>query len=536
MRAHELAELPESLGEALENPFVGVPELERRETSDFSRRYFGTDAPIAVVDQLITATLRIRNRRSELVCLLPNAAQSLFAARRGPRNIILKARQLGMTTWITARIFLKTLLGAGTVSMLVAHRMESAQQIFEIARRFLRHLPPSWQRAARTARGSLREIAFGHNDSRFLVETAGSPDAARGLTIHNLHASEAASWPGEPRETMAALLASLAPGGSLDLESTPRGAGGFFHSEWMCATQRGTSGAGALEPHFFPWWIEPEYALPLARGETLEPLLEEEKQLAAAGLAPEKIKYRRWLRLAFGGLAAQEYAENATDCFLLSGRLVFEAAAIEARIRALAKGNRPAEERHNGALRVWLEPQAGRSYVIGADVAEGTEEGDYSAAVALDSETGLECAELCVRWPVGRFAGELAELARRYNDALIAVERNNHGHAVLFALAERPGVRLYSHPEDGRLGWPMNVRTKPQAVMALGRVLRESPGLILSARLLEQCRGYSYGADGEMGALPGMHDDLVIAAAIAHAVRAGCGEIRLSAAAMGIAK
>jgi hypothetical protein len=37
--------------------------------------------------------------------------------------------------------------------------------------------------------------------------------------------------------------------------------------------------------------------------------------------------------------------------------------------------------------------------------------------------------------------------------------------------------------------------------------------------LLEQCRSFVYLPNGEMGALPGAHDDLVMAAAIAFAVR-----------------
>ena len=164
----------------------------------------------------------------------------------------------------------------------------------------------------------------------------------------------------------------------------------------------------------------------------------------------------------------------------------------------------------------------------------GTAAGDFSAAVVLDLETGLQCAELLARWPLHRFAEELARLGHRFNDALIAVERNNQGHAILYALAHQLGYpRIYRHADSDGLskpGWPMNAQTKPQAITGLERMVRDAPQAFASARLLEQCRSYVYHQDGETGARPGEHDDLVIAMAIALAVRKQGGAVRLLAA------
>ncbi|MBI3645045.1 MAG: terminase, partial [Acidobacteriales bacterium] len=316
--------------------------------------------------------------------------------------------------------------------------------------------------------------------------------------------------------------------GAVDIESTPNGAGGYFHAQWLRAVA-----GGGYTPHFFPWWLEPAYRLPLAPGESLEPFSEEETLLMAKEkLAPEQIKYRRYLARTFGGLAPQEFAETDTDCFLVSGRPVFDVHAIDARLRQLPS---PLRISQNAAECIWLEPQQGRSYVIGADVAEGGAEGDFSAAVVLDLDTGLQCAELMARWPLSRFAQELARLGERYNGALIAVERNNHGHAVLYALQHEFNYsRLYQHAESAggtaKLGWPMNARTKPQAIGALGQMLRDPAcgTAFASRRLLEQCRSFAYGDDCAMAALPGTHDDLVIAAAIALAVREQGGGLRLA--------
>jgi hypothetical protein len=412
------------------------------------------------------------------------------------------------------------------VTLQVAHSLESAQQIFRIVHRFVEHLHPDLLREARVVRANVRELAFAGVDSRYIVDTAGNKNAGRGLTIHNLHASEVALWPGDPQETMAALLAAVTPDGAVDIESTPHGAGGYFHSEWL----RAKAGEG-YKAHFFPWWLEPEYQLPLNAGESLEPLSNEERSLMEReNLSPKQIKFRRGITHTFGGLAPQEYAETDTQCFLVSGRPVFDVAAIDARLRELPP---PLRTEQNGAETAWLEPQPSRSYVIGADVAEGGADGDFSAAVVMDLETGLQCAEIMARWPLSRFAGELARLGERYNGALIAVERNNHGHAVLYALQQQFNyARLYRHADSssgsGKLGWPTNAQTKPQAIGALGKMLRDASAAFASRRLLEQCRSFAYGDDGEMSALPGAHDDLIIAAAIACAIREQGGGMRLS--------
>lgn len=506
-------------------PVILADYLKKRFDGPLTDSFFGRGASAPGIDAVLPGMLRIRERQGNLSLLQPNAAQQQYARQRGTRNIILKARQLGMTTYIAARFFLSTIFRPGTVTLQVAHSLESAQQIFRIVHRFVEHLHPDELRRIRLSRANVRELAFAGVDSRYIVDTAGNENAGRGLTIHNLHASEVARWPGHPQETMAALLAAVAPGGNVDIESTPHGAGGYFHSEWLRAKT-----GGGFKPHFFPWWLEPAYRLPLAPGESIEPYSEAETLLIAReNLSPEQIKYRRYLARTFGGLAPQEFAETDSDCFLVSGRPVFDVHAIEARLRHLAPPLRVAQ---NGAEWMWFEAQRGRGYVIGADVAEGGADGDFSAAVVLDLETGLQCAELMARWPIARFAQELARLGERYNGALIAVERNNHGHAVLYALQHEFNYsRLYQHAESaagaGKLGWPMNARTKPQAIGALAMMLRDAPVTFASRRLLEQCRSFAYGDDCEMAALPGTHDDLVIAAAIALAVREQGGGMRL---------
>ena len=71
----------------------------------------------------------MRTREGWTAPLKANAAQEAFERRRGERNIVLKARQMGLTTWAAARFFLKTITQPGTLTLEVAHTQEAAEEI-----------------------------------------------------------------------------------------------------------------------------------------------------------------------------------------------------------------------------------------------------------------------------------------------------------------------------------------------------------------------------------------------------------------------
>src|SRR5579859_3639179 len=94
-----------------------------------------------VAMELAQRWLRIRTRDGATEPLTVNRVQRAFEERRGQRNIVLKARQLGLTTWAAGRFFLKTITNPGTLTLQVAHTQESAEEIFRIVHRFLDWMP-----------------------------------------------------------------------------------------------------------------------------------------------------------------------------------------------------------------------------------------------------------------------------------------------------------------------------------------------------------------------------------------------------------
>ncbi|HWY20895.1 MAG TPA: hypothetical protein VNX26_06705 [Candidatus Acidoferrum sp.] len=461
-----------------------------------------------VRDQLIKKLLKIRLKKGGTRLLQLNRAQQEYSRRCSKQNIVLKARQVGITTYIAARYFIQTITRPGTLTVQVAHSQESAEAIFNIVQRFWENLPKAMLKSALVkSRSNVRQIVFPRLDSEYRVETA-DDNAGRGMTIHNLHCSEVSRWPRGALETLASLRAAVVPEGEIVLESTPNGATGVFYSEWQKANDIGYT------QHFFPWWYDESYQV-IVKKEKFEPTTPEEDELVKRhGLSEGQIAWRRRQWQTLRDLAAQEYAEDPGSCFLVSGECVFELAAIEK--AAVLVGDEAALE-DNGRLSIWFPPQKGRRYILGVDTAGGGTDGDYACAEVIERTMGMQCAELHGHFPPFELARRVAELGRKYGRALVAVERNNHGAAVLAHLTHIGCEEIYE--KDGQLGWLTSAASRPAMIENMAAVLMEQPELFHSPRLLEECRTFVRHADGSASAADGAHDDCVMAMAIALAVR-----------------
>ncbi len=454
--------------------------------------------------------LKIRGKDKHVNPVHFNRVQREVDRHAGKRNIVLKARQVGITTYVAARFFLRTMLQPGTLSVQVAHDQQSAEEIFRIVHRFLANLPESWKHSAlRTSRANVRQIVFPEIDSEYRVESAADRCAGRGLTIQNLHCSEVARWPHDVEETLAALRAAVPPDGEIFLESTPSGAGGTFYEEWQSAPETG------YVRHFFPWWWEESYE------REVEPvnLTEEELELMMKqGLNKAQMAFRREMRCQFRNRFPEEYAEDAETCFLTSGNCMFDVEVLD---RQLKQPQEYCDDKENGRMLYFFPPVTGKRYIIGVDPAGGGIHGDNACAQVIEVEKGTQCAELLGHYTPQELAAKATVLAKKYNMALVAVERNNQGEAVLAFLGiESNYPHLY--PEGERQGWLTNAATRSPMLSRLEVMLANTPQLFLSHRLLQECRSFVRDSQGRCAAAPGAHDDTVMAMAIAQAVRAEC--------------
>ena len=93
--------------------------------------------------------LRLRTKSGATEPFVFNAAQKELHARLEEqknrsgrvRAIILKARQTGVSSYVAARLFHRTLYNPGIRTLVVAHEKRASANLFGIVRRFIDHMP-----------------------------------------------------------------------------------------------------------------------------------------------------------------------------------------------------------------------------------------------------------------------------------------------------------------------------------------------------------------------------------------------------------
>ena len=493
-------------------------------------------------------SLRISNKQKDKISLIPNIPQKKFIKiyLRNLRIIILKARQMGLSTIIQALFFLDTILNEGVNTVIVSHERDSTQRMLARMNNFYEWMKISFPQIipeiGKHGRQSVNEIYFPKLNSRIFIGTAGADAFGRGDTINNLHLSEVSSYKGRNVEELIKGLVGAVPvkTGRIIMESTARGIGNLFHESWIEDSN--------YYKLFLPWFIHKEYELTKDElknliGNKIEfptvnnleqeeiELIEQVEREYKKTLSFEQLAFRRYQRKEYGKLYYQEFAEDPVTAFLVAQSDIFDSNKVRELLRTCNFNT--VDEYYDGRLLIWKMPEEGRTYDIGADTSEGNIRSDYCCASVIDVESGEQMAELHGRWKPYVFANKLADLGELYWNAQIAVERNNHGHAVLLALDQKNNYpNIYEH-EDEKMGWPTNAKTKPIMITGSGGLEEAVSNEYLkihSRGFLRECLTFEYKeskASGNkgyygMGATKGSYDDIIMANAITWITRTAC--------------
>lgn len=456
---------------------------------------------------------KIRTKDKRLITFKRNLMQMNYASRRALLNAILKARQLGFTTDALIDLFDETINVPNTVSAIVAHEREKVTKLFEIVRRAYQYMPEELK--PRVSFDNRNELYFPDTESKIFVALD-----TRGETIHNLHWSETAFTP-QAEEKAAAIFASVPKGGRITLETTANGMGGYFFDEWEDSESK-------MKKHFYNWLWEVEYQ------DVLEMPLEELRaryrtQAIRYGLmldieerfslTPEQLQFYFNQTVKNKQLVLQEYPTTALEAFIASGRNLFHHVDLQKHRPRLPI------DRKWGDMLIWEQPQSSSKYVIGVDPSGGIG-GDRSVIEVFNAHTGEQAAEYATSFVRPNQLGLTAmEIGNYYNKALIVIESNNHGHAVIDAirhkyynLYRRETIDKTSREKTYTIGFATTGTTKPMLVDKIEEAVREETISIYSEDLLKEMKIFAetdepgkhgYGAEGSG------HDDRVIATALA---------------------
>lgn len=478
---------------------------------------------------------KIRDKNKNLVNLKFNNIQNRIyqnlvkynQTKTAVREYNLKYRQGGVSTFWLIWWLDETLNNSNTVTGILSHEQESLKYLWEIVRIAYDNIPEDYKAPFQKYNES--EISFPDLNSKIFVSLS-----IRSTAVHNLHISEICYI--DPLDLKAS-LASVSPKGNISMESTAHGIGNDGYTMYQDAK----AGLNGFNASFFPWWIQNEYKNPL-NGMTLTRTLEETKLALKVLddwniiLSDEQILWRRITKQNQGVLFDQEFPESDDTAFLSTGNPYFNNKKIMVLLDE-AKSLEPVEETYEYTM--WESPTKGHLYCAGADVAEGID-GDYSVMKILCVTCRREAFRYRARVGVDEFYKVLDKWGRAYFKALLAVERNNHGHAVILGLYEiMKYPNLYVQDKELRvvkerelqeqkmivkIGWDTTAITKPIMLDNLKLAVEGSsmedvdhfmPEFMVVDKIFLQEALTFVQESIKMNAIQGHHDDDIVATAIA---------------------
>jgi hypothetical protein len=438
-----------------------------------------------------------------------NWAQKLLVERvladiragRPVRYIILKARQMGLSTVIEALCYWWTTTHRYVNSVIIAHETEASSNLYKMFRRYYDFSNTMFKPDRKY--NTKRDLVFDVEDQvkEEYAEMGQTPPGlqseiktmvakegkGRSDTINFFHGSEVAFWEANADVVSSALQAVPTAAETFAfLESTANGVGGYFYDEWQLAKK----GESAFKPLFFAWHEHPEYELPGIVSNYDEEELElieifREKDYSLESW-DRKILWRREKKKEFRTDPKkfyQEYPKDDMEAFLASGRPVFDTRLLMKMEQIALKQPDPMfglvvanpdptakekflfeehkrtfQDQDPTPFKVWQLPirddpnthQKAHKYTIAIDVSEGklessseNKENDWSVIDVMD----VSNLKTVARWRGHIDPDLLGEVAfaigNFYNGALIAVEVNNHGISTVQSLRNKFYRNLY---------------------------------------------------------------------------------------------
>ncbi len=427
------------------------------------------------------------------------------------RIIVLKARQLGLSTITTALAFQLAFTFDGYRVTEIGHENEASQNMLKMTDLYWQQYP--FKPLYTQKYNSRNDKSWVETGSSIAVATAGNKGAGRSSTVHFLHASEFAHWP-EPGPVFLGLRQTVpnTRGTAIVIESTANGVGNLFHKMWNEAE----AGESEYHPLFFPWQNDPDYlasriGIPYS---SLGLLDTEEKTLRNMGLSDDRLAWRRWaiVNLCNNDIMQfhQEYPTSPEEAFVSSGTNVFPYAKLvdvfekEEGYRGYlvteGKNHVKFKQDPQGPFTVYRLPTKDADwgqYVIAGDPTRTTR-GDYAAIQVLNRRTLEQVAEWRGRIDPGTFAEELYRVGLFYNTGLLSTEIEGPGQLTVGKLLAYNYPYLYKRGKVDRTpgkvtdfhGWSTTAQTK-QLMVGWGlKTIMDRSCTIHSKTLFNELKDY----------------------------------------------
>lgn len=472
--------------------------------------------------------------------------------------LILKARQLGMSTFTEALGCSMCVTKDNQSMVIMTHEEKASQNLYRMTHYYYENYPDDLKKLTRVVKDNQALMSFTNGSTiQTMVASDNSKGAGRSQTITYAHLSEYAFWGGNAPELLAGLLSACTDDAIVIIESTANGYNDF-KKKWDQAVEDKLKGDDdGWIPLFFPWYGDPQYR---AVYNGFELTSEEERMKEKFGLDNEQLAWRRWkIKTTFSGdvnLFRQEFPSTPEEAFLSSGNCIFNLNTINERKEQLRDKRTPFEDKgyflynldfdhytherkltdirwvsdyKNGYITLYKKCVNRMPYVLSIDPAgDGS---DFTAMQVLDNRTG---DEVCILHKNGMNSFEIACqaycLGKMYNTALIGAE-TNFAPEVMSHLNEFGYLNLYlttnektnlEYRVDKKLGFRTTTITRPYLIDMLLHYINENAHLINDYATLSEAENFVRvykTIDGRTRqkeqANEGSHDDLLMSLGIA---------------------
>ncbi len=176
--------------------------------------------------QFIEDNLTIINKNLEEVPFKLNKIQASYAKEMSSKDIILKARQEGFSTYILATFFADFILRENSSSVVVADKQTNAIALLDRVKYYIKAYELKTGTKVPLKYNSKYQLVNAYNQATYTIGTAQEVNFGRSRTISNLHLSEGAYYP-DLRKMLAGAAQAVVPDGRIVIETTANGFNDF---------------------------------------------------------------------------------------------------------------------------------------------------------------------------------------------------------------------------------------------------------------------------------------------------------------------
>jgi len=406
-------------------------------------------------------------------------------------NVILKARQLGISTISAAYVAWLMMFHREKNVLVIATKFSTAANLVKKVKAIIKNLP-KWLRISNVDIDNRTSFILS-NGSQIKASSTTS-DAGRSEALSLLVIDEAAHVDGLDDLWMG-LYPTLSTGGRCIALSTPNGVGNWFHKVYIEAENMSND----FHHTKLPWQVHPD-------------------------------RDQAWFEKETKNMSRREIAQELECNFNMSGETVFAAEDMEVYLNTMKEPKHRTGFDRN--LWIWEERQPSNTYLVSADVARGDGK-DFSVAQVFKLETMEIVAEYQGKITPDIFSRVLFDVSQEYGNALLVVENNSVGFAVLDKLKDMRYPNLYhsiksthefveeykaDQMTNAVAGFSTTSKTRPLIVAKMEEFVRNNLIKIYSSRLLSEMKTFVWN-HGRPEAMRSYNDDLIMACAVGCWVR-----------------